>query len=169
MNAYIYYKLDSETEYDLVVASEYFEKIGWDVQTNGLNLLVTTDESERKVDGMGDDGLYFDAVLEDLKPLIAKLNKDIDIAATVDTSEVAGEMMDYLVSSVDGQLKIKRSDWYLETCMRSYVDYKDFCDKFCDCSEEEYAEIKDCEFVYLLETDDGEILSGEVPMYEVKI
>lgn len=169
MNTYIYYKLDSETESDSAVVREYFENIGWDVQTEGLHLLVTTDESKRKVDGMGDDGLYFDAVLEDLKPLIAKLNKDIDIAATVDTSEAAGEMMDYLVSSVDGQLKIKRSDWYVEACMDDYEDYEDFSDSFCDCSEEEYAEIKDCEFVYLLETDDGEILSVEVPMYEVKI
>lgn len=166
---YIYYRMDCKTEQELTTVSDYFIKRGHDVQADNMHIFVTSDESERIYNGMGDDGLYLESLLDDVKPLIETLGEDFVIEATVDTSELAGEYMDYRFTTVKGRLMVKRSDWYKETCMRSYVDYKDFCDKFCDCSEEEYERIKVNEFVNLVESETGEYLTGDVPLYEVKI
>jgi hypothetical protein len=86
------------------------------------------------------------------------------IRGVIDTSDLAGEMMDFYIELKDGLLNEQFSDWYVETDMAGFDGYEDFCDSFFDCTEEEYEKIKDQEFVYIIETEDGEILASEVPL-----
>lgn len=45
-------------------------------------------------------------------------------------------------------------------------DYEGFCDIVGDFSEEEYDSVKELEFVYILETEAGDKLSSDIPMFD---
>ena len=52
--------------------------------------------------------------------------------------------------------------------MSSFENYEDFNENWFECSEEEYNKFKECEFVYILETDGGDILSDCVPLDNIR-
>lgn len=117
MQTYIYYRMDCISDGELSSAKEYFAAMGMDIQADGMHLLITSDESKRDYYVIEDDNTYLRVVLKDLKPLIEKLNRDIVIEGTVDTSYTAGEMMDFSVTAESGKNVLKRSDWYVEACI----------------------------------------------------
>lgn len=119
------------------------------------------------------DNTYDCVFEEDIEKLVVAMStKEPDVSfvvnGTIDTSESAGELRDFIVTYKDKNLIVEYSDWYIETWMESYDDYEDFCDSFFECSEEEYLKLKEYEFVYLLEASDGDKLSDAVPMIEKK-
>ena len=91
---------------------------------------------------------------------------DTSLEGTIDTSETAGECMDFQIFLSDGRIKVKCSPWYIETCMDDVDDYEGFCDIVGDFSEEEYDSVKELEFVYILETEAGDKLSSDIPMFD---
>lgn len=87
----------------------------------------------------------------------------------IDTGESAGELKDFEISFEKDKLRASFSDWYIDTSMDSYKNYEDFRESFFECTEEQYEAFKDKEFVYILETDEGEILSDTVPLSEKRM
>lgn len=74
--------------------------------------------------------------------------------------------MDFQIQKREDQMYIRVSDWYLEADMESFEEYEDFCDNYFECGEDTFNELKDKEFVYILETDEGEMLCDEIPLGE---
>ena len=86
----------------------------------------------------------------------------------IDTSELGGLLKDFEIVFKNGVLTSRFSDWFIDTCMDSYSSYEDFRDSFFECTEDEYNAVKDSNFVYILETDDGETLCDHVPFGEAE-
>lgn len=86
------------------------------------------------------------------------------IKGFIDTADSAGELMDFEIKFEAGRLTAAFSDWYIDTLMSSYDSYEDFCDFFFECDENEYNVLKNNEFAYIIETDDGDILAAEIPL-----
>ena len=89
----------------------------------------------------------------------------------IDTSEEAGEYMDFLIEYRDGVLTEKSSDWYVILHADDYEDYDDFCEAYCDddgeprFSEEAYEAFQTGEW-YLLDSGYGDAVQ-QVPLYNV--
>lgn len=129
--------------------------------------------AEKEYDNRWDDEpvdvVFLRKAIEDCGKMGSALKTDFVLAGVIDTSAEAGECKDFELTCKNGSITAKASDWYVEEAMDSYESYEDFCDGFAECSREEYEKIKDLEFVYLLQTSDGEVLSGEVPLYDVTV
>ena len=115
------------------------------------------------------ENCFLRQAIGDCKKLYELLKRDFVLTGVIDTSFNAGECADFALAYKEGQLTAQLSDWYVEACMEDYEDYEDFRKSFFECSEEEYNALKACEFVYLMETDHGDVLSAEVPLHYVKI
>lgn len=111
----------------------------------------------------------FDCVFEEDIIELAKAmaqgapSASFEISGRIDTSFSAGELMDFTVAYSNRELTFKFSDWYVDVWMADFSDYEDFCDKLGAFPREAYNKIKDCKAAYILETDDGDILSDHVP------
>lgn len=95
-------------------------------------------------------------------------NAGFEMNGLINTESTAGELMDFCVKFKNDSLSAAFSDWYIEAYMPDYESYEDFCDSFCDCTPEEYEALADCEYVYLVETEDGEKLCAEVTLGEAE-
>lgn len=113
------------------------------------------------------DCVFDDDVIE-LAKAMAKAAPDAAFVmdGVIDTSESAGEYMDFRIELMGGKLTAAFSDWYLEDCMDCFEDYEDFCDCVMECTEEEYDRYKTYDFLYTLETDDGEVYTDHVPLHD---
>lgn len=117
--------------------------------------------------------------LEDIEALAAKMAKIAPLASftldgVVDTSESAGEYMDFLIEYSNKKLTRSSSCWYLESgeayFKDCYPDYDEFCKEFWDkeqnrplYTEEEYEEFCTWEFVFFI-GDHYKKLVSEVPL-----
>lgn len=86
----------------------------------------------------------------------------------IDTSESAGEYKNFRFQLADGKLTGQLSDWYCEEWMENFEDYEDFTQYsvYENVTEEEYNTFKTYEYLYILETADGDIFSDHVPLGE---
>lgn len=84
----------------------------------------------------------------------------------IDTSESAGEYKIFRFELANGKLIGQFSDWYTEEWMEGFEDYEDFIqyDVFEGVTEEEYDTFKTYEFLFILETEDGDVFSDHVPL-----
>ena len=95
-----------------------------------------------------------------------------EMNGVIDTSESAGELMDFNFVYDSEKIIRKSSDWYVETCIEDYESYDEFIDEWedeaGDLSEERFEELKDeNEFVFFIEADGGTVLVNEVPLSHV--
>lgn len=113
----------------------------------------------------------FEDEIEDLVESMAKAAPDtiFTVEGTIDTSETAGEYKDFRFELNNGKLTGQFSDWYVEDYMENFEDYEDFIQfsDFEDITEEEYNKFKTWEWLYTLETDNGNIYSDNVPLGEL--
>lgn len=84
----------------------------------------------------------------------------------IDTSESAGEYKNFRFELSGGKLCGQFSDWYTQDWMESFEDYEDFtdCIEYENVTEEEYNKFKTYEFLFTLETENGDIFSDHVPL-----
>ena len=95
-------------------------------------------------------------------------DKNFLVTGVWDTSSTAGELMDFIVTYRDGSFTARTSEWYVEEDKCLYDSYEEFC----ECNEredgppltrEEFDEWKDGEFMYSLNSGDGDFVR-EVPV-----
>lgn len=91
----------------------------------------------------------------------------LTISGTVDTSESAGEYMDFLIKYENGTLTVQSSCWYLILDADEYDDYEEFSEDYEGYSEEEYEELRQCPH-YILNSGDGDIVT-EVPLDDPEV
>lgn len=99
-------------------------------------------------------------------------DSSFEMSGVIDTSESAGEFMDFAFAYKSGAITRQSSDWYMETCIEDYDSYEDFIDEWedevGDLSEERFEALKDKnEFVFFVETRDGIVIMSEVPLSHV--
>lgn len=112
---------------------------------------------------------YLKKAYKDCKALSVFLREDFILSGVIDTSSDTGKCL-YFRFEVKGNNIISRaSDWYSVTSIGSYDGYEDFCENFFECSREEYDSVKDSEYVYVLETEQGNVLSGGIPLHVIDV
>lgn len=89
------------------------------------------------------------------------------ISGTVDTSESAGEYMDFIIKYENGSLSVQSSCWYLIMYTDEFNDYDEFCEVYGGYSEEEYEELRKWPH-YILNSGSGDIVT-EVPLTDPKM
>ena len=115
--------------------------------------------------------------LEERTGMAIKMTKSaadasFEINGVIDTSESAGELMDFSFVYDAEKLVRKSSDWYIETCIEDYESYDEFIDEWedeaGDLSEEEFEDLRDeNEFVFFVEAEGGTVVMTEVPLSHV--
>lgn len=161
------YRMNGTTQ-NLETVKAFFESIDKTVELSDGTLYAYGKEEEYTSDEPV-EAAYLNKAMEDYRKLQAVLHDGFTLEGTIDSSSVSGEYMDFQLEADGSRISVQASDWYCETEMDSYEDYEDFCDSFFECSEEEYENFKECEFVYILETDEGAVLSAEIPMHSVEL
>ena len=168
MQVNLKYSFADENEALWELVNEFFLSLGMESE-----VLEDRVFAEKEFNNWSDDEpvetCFLRHAVNDCKKLCELLKRDYVLTGVIDTSYTAGECADFALTCNGGKVVAQLSDWYVETCMEDYEDYEDFCDGFCECTEEEFNALKENEFVYLLETDHGEVLSAEVPLHDVKI
>ncbi|MDY3281661.1 hypothetical protein [Dysosmobacter sp.] len=91
----------------------------------------------------------------------------LTISGTVDTSESAGEYMDFLIKYENGILSVQSSCWYLILHADEFDDYAEFSEVYQGYSEEEYEELRKCPH-YILNSGNGDLVT-EVPLDEPEV
>ncbi len=167
MTVILKYTFENESEELLSKAKDFFMQNGMDTRPD--EGFVYAEKEEKYTADEQDSEHYFKIALQDCWTLAEIIGTGFSLSGVIDTSYTAGECMDFRFDCAGGSIAAKASDWYVETSMDSYESYEDFCEGFFDCTREEYEIIKGCEFVYILETGDGDILSCDVPLYKVDI
>ena len=91
-------------------------------------------------------------------------NASFVMSGVIDTSESAGEYMDFRFELKNKKLTASFSDWYLVDCMEDYEDYEDFCDCVMECTKEEYESFCEYEYLYTIETSGVNVYSDHVTL-----
>lgn len=97
-------------------------------------------------------------------------NLEFVISGVVDTSESAGEYMDFLIEYRNRKMTVRTSDWYRRVCADFYNSYEAFCADFHDkegtalCTEVQYQKFRKDRLWYALERDEEECLVQKVPL-----
>ena len=142
------------------------------VQAIGAVLTATITDVEFDVEPTTIIEETYDCVFEDevvaLAQAMAKAAPQASFVMTgiIDTSESAGEYMDFRIELAGGKLTAAFSDWYLSDWMGNFEDYEDFCDCVMECTEEEYEVYCGYEFLFTLETDEGNVYTDHVPLHD---
>lgn len=118
------------------------------------------------------DYVYTEDIAELAKEIVkADSDTKFSIEGVVDTSESAGEYMDFKIIYDGEKLTLAQSSWYLEVPMDMYDSYEDFCDEYDDgedeprVTEDEYEQLKEHYVVFALESGDGAFVT-KVPLGE---
>ena len=90
--------------------------------------------------------------------------KLVTIEGTVDTSESAGEYMNFLIKYENGELSVASSCWYLILEAGKFESYEEFCKSYTGCSEEAFEILRQRTY-YMLDSGAGDIVT-EVPLDE---
>ena len=110
---------------------------------------------------------------EGLAIKLAKAFSDIDfvIEGHIDTSESAGEYMDFLIEYHNRTLISKSSSWYINAYLCDYDNYNEFAQAYCDkkgkprLTKEQFESFKDDD-IYILNSGRGDFVR-EVPLVNV--
>ena len=119
--------------------------------------------------------VWLENITNDLAVNMAKTAPELKftIEGVVDTSESAGEYMDFSIAYSDGEIIEKSSCWYVMLYMDDYEDYEEFCEEYCDddeeplYSEEEFEKFQEEMDWFILESGDGAIVDT-VPLDNVR-
>lgn len=111
--------------------------------------------------------------LEDITALALEMAKaamgsTFTIEGFIDTSESAGEYMDFLISYTEGELEEKSSCWYMypDSDLED-MTYEEYCEDYGDdYSEDDFEKMKKGWFI--VETKKGDILMETVPLDQVR-
>ena len=116
-----------------------------------------------------EDSVHF--TLDKLYAALAKIksqfpNEEFQVDGVWDTSSTAGELMDFQICCVNGELSGKCSQWYIEEDKCLYDTYEDLCES-CDdnppFTEEEFENWDESDVYYSLNSGDGPWVK-QVPM-----
>ena len=165
MNVYLNYRLKVASENEGDKAKAFFEELGCEVNFDA-NQLFAFGVLEKHCSDEPVETVYLAKAKNTYDRFLKYMQCDTSLEGTIDTSETAGECMDFQIILSDGMINVKCSPWYIETCMDDVDDYEGFCDIVGDFSEEEYDSVKELEFVYILETEAGDKLSSDIPMFD---
>lgn len=105
-----------------------------------------------------------------LAELMVKNAPDISffiISGIVDTSESAGEYMNFVIKYENGSLTVQSSCWYLILYADEFDDYDEFCEVYDGYSEDEFEELRKCTH-YVLDSGSGDIVT-EVPLDDPEV
>lgn len=119
--------------------------------------------------------MWLENITNDLALNIAKSAPALKftIEGVVDSSESAGEYMDFAISYKDGEITEKSSCWYIMMSMDDFEEYEEFCEEYCDddgeplYSEEEFNEFQELMECFVLDSGDGAIVDT-VPLEYVR-
>ena len=90
------------------------------------------------------------------------------ISGVVDTSESAGEYMNFIIQNQNGMLTVQSSCWYIIFYADNFECYEDFCEEYQNAdgepryTEDQFKEFKKGEW-FVLNSGDGEIVD-HVPL-----
>lgn len=136
----------------------------WDdsFEDDDPSLEVIVDELYGHLDAMDE--------VEELAVSIAKAlpGSEFTIKGCIDTSEKAGEFMDFLIEYKNNTLVSKNSCWYVDMFATDFDEYADFADHYSDengeprFTEEQYEAFKTGEY-FILESGEGDCVQ-EVPL-----
>ncbi len=150
---------------------------GTDAEIEAINKVLREAVTDEKYNGGREikiEETYTCTFPEEVEALAARMasvspNSEFFMEGVIDTSESAGEFMDFAVKFTDGKLLRQFSDWYLETCLEYYEGFDDFVDEW----GEEVPEVDELyfnkfkeenEFAFFLETKDGMMMVSSVPL-----
>ena len=167
MTVILRYTLENDDSEIIEKAVDFFEQKSFDCEQSENSVFAEFETGYSSDEPV--EEYFLSLVKKEGKELSEILGADFTLTGVIDTSYSAGEYMDFQLDSIDNVISLKASDWYLEEDMESYDDFEDFCDNAFECTEEEYDAVKDCDFVYIIETENGDVLSAEVPLYDVEI
>ncbi|WP_407383919.1 hypothetical protein [Ruminococcus sp.] len=125
MRAYSMYTIKFNGEPDDIkkVLPIIDEKLGYNI-TEVTDVIKIEDESL----------VWVEKITEELAQVMAETapNLTFTIDGCVDTSESAGEYMDFSISYRDGKITAASSCWYIYFYGDDYEDYEEFCEEFLD-------------------------------------
>ena len=115
--------------------------------------------------------VWVERITEDLALTMAKSAPALTftIDGTVDTSESAGEYMNFSISYTEGKITESTSCWFVELYMTDFEGYEEFCDEFCNedgnplYSEEEFEQFCNEDVLCILDSGNGAVVT-EVPV-----
>ena len=168
MEVILKYTFSSQNNEDKKQVSDLLSTLGFDSE-------VQTDRvyAEKKYNFVSYEPVekYFLRVaVGDYEKIRGTVKKDFSLSGVIDTSDMSGEYMDFCIGRADGKVFVKASGWYQEEWMEGYDGFDDFHECYPTCSEDEYNKLKENEFVYYYEDENGEyVLSDRVPLYDVTI
>ena len=119
--------------------------------------------------------VWLENITNDLALNIAKASPELKftIEGVVDTSESAGEYMNFVISYDDGEITEKSSCWYVMMFMDNFDEYEEFCEAYYDddgeplYSEEEFEKFKENMYWFILESGDGAIVDS-IPLENIR-
>ena len=98
-----------------------------------------------------------------MKMAEASPNASFTISGVVDTSESAGEYMNFKMDYSNQELRILASDWYLCSDVQENMSYEEYCDEYdSDYSEEDFEKLKQGWFI--IESRGGDTVVETVPL-----
>ena len=164
MQIYVYYNIDCASQEETQIIQDFFTRRGMDVQMDKLHVFIESDESKKPPYQIESEKTHIAVAIEDWAGIAPLLGRDFVVTGTVDTSDVAGEYMDFRLTYRGGAFAAAYSDWYLHCDLEEYEDYEDFCETEGDlCTEEEFDEWQG-EELYLLEKEGAQALVKKVPL-----
>lgn len=157
------------------------KKLEWDEDVDFEEDITSDPDAELQTQHFDIEDDYNCAYLEDVEELAAAMalkapSATFQLDGVIDTSESAGEYMDFLIVYQDGKLTSRSSCWYLQDShdyfMDCYPDYETFSEEFWDndndqpkYTEEEYDEACNWDWVFFLNSGHGDMVSN-VPLEE---
>jgi len=120
--------------------------------------------------------VWVENITEELAKVMAKTAPSLKftIDGCVDTSESAGEYMNFSISYCDGKITAASSCWYIYFYSDDYEDYEEFCEEFLDdednprYTEEEFEAFRSSDDeLFVLDSGNGDIVSA-VPLDNIR-
>lgn len=119
------------------------------------------------------DETYEVTFLEDITNMAVEMAKaaigtTFTIDGVIDTSESAGEYMDFMVSYEQGELEEKSSWWYMyPDSFLQNMTYEEYCEDYGDdYSEEDFEKMQKGWFI--VEAREGDVMMAFVPLDQVR-
>ena len=150
------------TENDAEVLQECMAE--WDAcfEEDEPSLIVEVDELYGHIDDIDEVEGLAASIAEDLP------DSEFTMKGCIDTSELAGEYMDFVIEYKNNKLISKSSCWYVQMFAEDFDEYEDFAESYADengeprFTEEQFEMFKEGEY-FLLDSGDGDCVA-EVPL-----
>lgn len=173
MYVYVNFRFLADSEVDLENAKEFFGTNGYELSTGG-QVLYAYGERESYWDDEPIETYYMRKAYYVYLEFSKLLDHDFVLEGTIDTSETAGEYMDFRFENVEGETQCYYSDFYLVFHKFAYGSFEEFHEEFGDkYSKEYFDELSDDTYYQIREKPsidfDYEILVKEVTLNPISI